>query len=178
MAAFANRFGKHRWWILTVLLTAPLLALAADVPHMFTAGTVISSTEVNENFKNLSDRVTALENAKTNVTVVMDNVTGALPATGKTAVFTTAGGPLMIIASGMGWQPASGGTLDVAVQLDGNTIGHLKGFTNETGSHKTLPTKVFQVPAPMAGSHTLGLIASATTTDTNDYFNVTVIEYR
>src|SRR5215471_10509775 len=130
MPGFTSKFGRHRWWMLTVLLTAPLVAVAAGVPNMFTSGTVISSAQVNENFKNLADRVTALENARTTVTVVMDNVAGPLPATGKTAMFTTSGGALMITVSGMGWQSASGGTLDIAVQLDGAVIGHLKGFTN------------------------------------------------
>jgi hypothetical protein len=59
-----GKFAKHKWWILTALLTAPLVAIAADVPNMFTTGTVISSMAVNANFKNLSDRVTALEAGK------------------------------------------------------------------------------------------------------------------
>jgi hypothetical protein len=57
-------FSKHKWWMLTVLLSAPVVAIAADVPNMFTSGTVISSSQVNANFKNLSDRMTALEAAK------------------------------------------------------------------------------------------------------------------
>jgi len=58
-----RKFAKHKWWMLTALMTAPLLAFAADVPNVFTAGTVISSAQVNENFKNLANRVTTLEAA-------------------------------------------------------------------------------------------------------------------
>jgi hypothetical protein len=54
-------FARHRWWLLTLLLTAPIVAVAAGVPHVFTAGDVISSAQVNDNFKDLADRVTALE---------------------------------------------------------------------------------------------------------------------
>ena len=56
-----KRFTPHRWWLLTVLTAVPALSLAAGVPHLFTAGTAISSAEVNENFANLADRLTALE---------------------------------------------------------------------------------------------------------------------
>jgi hypothetical protein len=54
-------FSKHKWWILTVLMTLPLLAVAAGVPNIFAPNTVISSAQMNDNFKNLSDRLTALE---------------------------------------------------------------------------------------------------------------------
>lgn len=56
-----RKFSKHKWWLLTMVLTVPVLAIAAGVPNVFTAGTVISAAQVNDNFKNLSDRVTALE---------------------------------------------------------------------------------------------------------------------
>lgn len=57
------KFGKHKWWFLTIALTLPVIAIAADVPNIFTSGTVVSSSQVNANFKNLSDRLTALEGA-------------------------------------------------------------------------------------------------------------------
>ena len=57
------KFGKHKWWFLTIALTLPVIAIAADVPNIFTAGTVVSSSQVNANFKNVSDRLTALEAA-------------------------------------------------------------------------------------------------------------------
>jgi hypothetical protein len=56
-----KRFTPHRWWLLTVLTAVPALSLAAGVPHLFTSGTVVSSAEVNANFAQLADRLTALE---------------------------------------------------------------------------------------------------------------------
>jgi hypothetical protein len=56
-------FAKHRWWLLTALLTVPMLAVAAGVPNVFKAGDVISSGQVNDNFQSLADRVAALEAA-------------------------------------------------------------------------------------------------------------------
>src|SRR5947199_10774445 len=102
MTSFTDRFAKHRWWILTALITAPLVALAAGVPNMFAPNTTISSAQVNANFQNLADRVTALEAAKSTVTLVMDNRPGPLPLPSgtTTASFMSAGGPVLIIASG------------------------------------------------------------------------------
>jgi hypothetical protein len=65
-----TKFSKHKWWLLTVLMTVPLLAVAAGVPNIFTSGTVISSSQVNDNFKNVTDRLTALESTKPTNTYV------------------------------------------------------------------------------------------------------------
>jgi hypothetical protein len=56
-------FGKHKWWLLTVLLTVPLLAYGAGVPNVFKPGDVISSSQVNANFAALDTRLSALEAA-------------------------------------------------------------------------------------------------------------------
>jgi hypothetical protein len=182
MAGFANRFGKHKWWIVTALLTAPLVALAAGgVPNVFAPNTVISSAQVNANFQSLSDRITALESAKTTINMVMDNKTGSLSGTGITANVTTGGGSLTLIVSGTGYiAGTAGGALDVAVTFDGTIIGHLKATTNEGGSHKSLPTRAFLVtPTPAAGSHVIGMLygtGTNTTSDVNDYFSVTSVE--
>jgi hypothetical protein len=172
-----NRFGKHKWWLLTALLCAPFLAMAAGVPNMFAPNTPISSAAVNANFADLANRVTALETAKTTVTLVMDNVTGGLGATGKTATFTSTGGTMVLVVSGSGWINGAAGTVDVAIQLDGNVIGHLKTFTNEMNSHKAFPARAIPVPGLAPGTHTIGLLNGAgTTTDGSDFFNVTAIE--
>lgn len=169
-------FERHKWWVVTALVTTPLIALAAGVPHTFSSGASISSTQVNANFKDLSDRVTTLENQRPlTATVVFSNEPNGI---GKTRAFTSSGGPLVIIVSGMAHSSVGGTPLDVSVQLDGNTIGHLLGHTNESHSHKTLPTQILRVPSAASGSHTIGFTAggAATKTDDNDYFNATVLE--
>jgi hypothetical protein len=174
-----TRFEKHRWWVLTALLTVPLAAFAAGVPNVFTPGTVISSQQVNDNFKSLSDRVTALEAAKTTLTIVMDNQAGPLDS-GVSKTFSTTGGMISLVVSGTAWINGGGGIIDVAVQLDGVIIGHLKGFTNEGNSHRAFPTRVFQpAAAPAAGNHVVGLVygaGSGTTSDAADFFSVAVFE--
>ena len=50
-----TKFSRHKWWIVTVLITAPLVAIAA-VPNIFSPNTVISSSQVNANFSGLDSR--------------------------------------------------------------------------------------------------------------------------
>jgi hypothetical protein len=65
------RFSRHGWWMLTAVLTVPLAALAATVPHMFGSGTVISSSAVNDNFASLDSRSNALEAANATAAKVL-----------------------------------------------------------------------------------------------------------
>jgi hypothetical protein len=178
-----NKFGKHKWWMLTALLSAPLVALAAGVPNMFAPNTPISSQQVNDNFTNLANRTTALEAQKTTISIPIDNVTGVAQPTTiiKTAMFTTTGGPVFLQVSGSGYisaaTPPPPLMMDLAIQLDGNVIGHLKEYTNETGSHKAFPTRTFSAGTLTAGNHTVGLLQTAPmTSDINDFFTVTVTE--
>jgi hypothetical protein len=94
-----SRFAKHKWWLLTVLLTAPILAIAA-VPNIFTSGTVISSSQVNDNFKSLDDRLTALEATRPVATYVRWGRT--VCPTGATSVYVgyAAGGHYTHTGSG------------------------------------------------------------------------------
>ena len=55
-----KNFSKHKWWIVTALITAPLIAIAA-VPNVFSPNTLISSGQVNTNFAALDMRLNALE---------------------------------------------------------------------------------------------------------------------
>jgi len=57
-------FAKHKWWLLTAVLTVPLLAYGAGVPNVFKPGDVISSSQVNANFDSINTRVSALETAQ------------------------------------------------------------------------------------------------------------------
>lgn len=67
--------------------------------------------------------------------------------------------------------------IGMEILVDGVLRGFAKSFTNETGSHKAFTANALLVSGVAAGSHTAGLIAwNNTTTDGNDFFNVTVLE--
>jgi hypothetical protein len=181
-----SKFSKHKWWIVTALITVPLVAIAA-VPNVFSPNTVISSNAVNQNFSALEARITALEAAnaaaasKSSATMVMNNVPGpvsTMPVPVKTAMYTATGAsPLLLLVSGSAWSGTAGSTLDVTIQFDGAIVGHLTGFTNEPSSHKSLPARAITIPTPASGAHTIGLLTTAPTiTDGADFFNVTVVE--
>ncbi len=120
--------------------------------------------------------------AFTEATEIFSNTpaTGGLPLT--SAAFTTTGGKLVLTVSGSGWRAnADGpGTLGFDVSIDGNPVGSINGFTNYVDDHRTLPTRTFVVSGIAAGNaHTLTIAAQAkTTTDLNDYFNATLVEYK
>jgi hypothetical protein len=169
-----NRFKSHKLWIITLLLSLPVIVVAA-VPNMFQAGTVISSAQVNANFAALDARITTLETAIQNsgATVVFDNMPGALP---QSMAFSSKGGPLLLILSGSAYL-AGAGHMGVTAQLDAKSVGTLSAFTNEPNSHKAFPTRVLKIAPAAAGAHTLILLPDPTTlTDTNDPFSVTVVE--
>jgi hypothetical protein len=108
------------------------------------------------------------------VTEVMKQVQGALP---KSGTFNSGGGTLMMICSGSGFTGGTGGNIGMTIQLDGKDVGNTHCFTNEPGSHKTFTTHTAVVPNVAAGKHTVNLVAlTGTSTDANDYFDVTVLE--
>src|SRR3954468_461681 len=170
-----GRLQGHRWWIISDLLTAPLMALAAAVPHIFSPGTPIVSAQVNQNFKNLADPTTALESRT--ATVVFDSEPGGLGMLGLSKPFTTSGGTLLVVASATAFSTVAG-ILDVAIELDGNVIGHAKTFTNEVASHKALPTRMFRLTGVSAGTHNLSFVPGnpGTTSDDNDFYSAAVLE--
>ncbi len=175
-----SKFSKHKWWIVTALLTVPLIAIAA-VPNVFQPNTVISSAQVNANFAALDSRLAALEaaTAKTSATTMSGAINPITTATGPRNVMFTASGvnPWLVIVSASAFAGGAG-SLDLAIALDGVKIGDLQGYANEPSSHKAIPTRTFTVPAPTAGTHTIGISYGNinTTSDQNDYFNVTVVE--
>jgi hypothetical protein len=108
------------------------------------------------------------------VTEVMKQVQGALP---KSGTFNSGGGTLMMICSGSGFTGGTGGNIGMTIQLDGKDVGNTHCFTNEPGSHKTFTTHTAVVSNVAAGKHTVNLVAlTGTSTDANDYFDVTVLE--
>lgn len=108
------------------------------------------------------------------VTHLFDQRQGALPIS---ATFGCAGGTLIIIFSGSGWANNTTGNIGMALQIDGANVDFARAFTNEPNSHKTFGTNVYVHPSLAAGNHTLALaVLPGTTTDFNDWFNVTIIE--
>jgi hypothetical protein len=178
--------------MMTVLLTAPLVAVAAPPAlTVFQPNTVIKSADVNANFADLQTRIAALETAAashrgTTITQVLDNVPGPLPLGGgdsgaNSGSFMSNGGQLVVVASGSAWTNKAGGDhLSLIVELDGVKLGALEVYTNESVSHKAMPTRAYVGTALPAGSHTISLVPDTTTTsilsDSNDLFSVSVIE--
>lgn len=102
---------------------------------------------------------------------------GPLPK--NSTAFTTGGGPLLLFINGSAFRaPIDGpGGIGMSVFMDGQSVGVVRAFANETGSHRTLVGTTLLVTNIPAGNHTLTLTAqSGTTTDASDYFSVTVLE--
>jgi hypothetical protein len=55
-----SKFARHKWWFVTLLLSLPVIAVAA-VPNLFTPNTVLKASALNQNFDNLDKRLAALE---------------------------------------------------------------------------------------------------------------------
>src|SRR6185295_9874696 len=114
-----------------------------------------------------------------NVTQVLNQRPGALPING---AFTSGGGTLLIFASGSGYLPINTtGGIGMAIQIDNVQRGTAIGYTNEPLSHKAFVANALLVTGVAAGSHSLGLVAApgfptATVTDSNDKFSVTIME--
>jgi hypothetical protein len=107
-------------------------------------------------------------------TQVMDQSNGTLPLT--SAPFSSGGGTLIIIFSGSGFAGGAS-VIGMSLQIDGTTVGTVRSFTNELNSHKAFTTNILVRSGIAAGNHTIRLVAlTGTSTDVNDFFNVTVLE--
>jgi len=128
----------------------------------------------------LAARVSALEGKlghDQRATVLVDGESGRGDL-GKERQFTTSGGSLIIAVSGSASAEKRNTILDIAVVLDGAIIGHLTGDASEGIKRTRLPAAIFEVPASSTGGHSITLRAgnSATITDADDLFDVSVIE--
>jgi hypothetical protein len=179
-----NRFAPHKWWLMTLALSLPAVALAS-VPNIFNPGDLLSSSKVNADFAALDQRLSAVESkltpstmssVLTGVTVVLPNHGGPLPLT--TTTFSSTGRGLLVIVTGTSFVQTGTGNLDVQVQFDGAPLGDLNVYANVAGLHEALPTMVFPVPSPTPGAHTITLVngSNATTNDINDVFSVTIVQ--
>jgi len=118
----------------------------------------------------------AIRSPRFRCTNVMNLRQGALPVS---ASFTSGGGTLLILASGSGFRAAAAGAgiIGMIIQIDGGSVAVAEAFTNEVGSHKSFPTKFHTQGFVGAGTHTIALQPIVnTSTDFNDFFNVTVLE--
>ena len=110
-----------------------------------------------------------------NVAEVLGSKAGALPVD---ATFATTGGRILLSVSGTAYR-ATAGPIGLDVSLDGAVIGSLKTFTNEPASHKAFPARTFVVQGIAAGNHAISIAPQLDTlSDTNDYFNATLVEVR
>jgi hypothetical protein len=119
---------------------------------------------------------------------VIDAV-GPLPMEGN---FNSNGGRLLILASGSAFRSSNTfGEIAMAVRLDGALVDTANFFTNELNSHRTFVDALEFRTGISPGTHTLRLeavndspcgtvsettTARCTTTNTDDYFEATVIE--
>jgi len=116
----------------------------------------------------------------------------ALPTEG---IYTSEGGTLVISAAGSGFRSDSDtrtvGDIGMRILVDGIVRGQALLHANELESHKPFVARQVVVKGLAAGSHTIGLEAiyestcnttsetrytTCTTTNTNDRFEVTVLE--
>jgi hypothetical protein len=106
-------------------------------------------------------------------TQVMSQRQGPLPIN---ASFASGGGTLVVIFSGSGWS-ATGGNIGMNLQIDGVNVSSTRSYANEPGSHKAFTTNILVQANIAAGNHSIDLVAlPGTSTDANDWFNVTVLE--
>jgi len=85
----------------------------------------------------------------------------------------------LIFASGSGWSAATGQKIGMQILIDGKVQGQAACYTNESGSHKVFSANALVVAGIAMGNHTLALqtlSGTNTTTDPNDFFNVTILE--
>jgi hypothetical protein len=109
-----------------------------------------------------------------NVSQVFETRQGPLPREGN---FTANGGTMLFIVAGSGFSTVAGRQIGMSVVVNGTNIGNARCFTNEASSHKTFSSVAMIASNVAAGQATVRLEALAgTSTDGNDFFNVTVIE--
>jgi hypothetical protein len=95
-----------------------------------------------------------------------------------TGTYTSKGGTLIISAAGSGWSDTKDQLIGMNVYVDNNKVGTAQVWTNEAASHKAFVPVFAVVNNVSKGPHTIKLepLNSATNTDQNDYFRVTVEE--
>ena len=110
-----------------------------------------------------------------NVQPVLGNTQGGLPVSGS---FTTHGGTVWMTVTGSGYASTAGTIIGATISVDGVSRSTMKIFANAATTHLAFVPVTFMITGLAAGSHTVLIAAiSGTTTDTNDFFNVDLIEF-
>jgi hypothetical protein len=115
--------------------------------------------------------------ATATITQVMDNVQGPLPLGGYP--FVSHGGPLEINASGSGFFTGGSPIIGMRVYLDGVKVGTSQVYANNAGVHMAFVPIFMALQGIAEGRHVIQIQPlDQTSTDPNDFFNVTVTEFQ
>ena len=108
------------------------------------------------------------------ITNLFTNQPGPLPLT---RAFTSSGGALLIFASGSLSTSNPARLLQMGIYLDGDLIANGQEWIN-VSSHISLIPVLLTVGSRATGNHVIELrvVSGSTSSDLNDYYNVTVIE--
>lgn len=97
----------------------------------------------------------------------------------QSATFTSeTDGPVVFVLTGTAWTQTAGELIGCNLYLDGNGIGNAAMcFSNEATSHKALRTTLIPYDNMTIGPHSIEIVplGNNTTSDINDYFQVTML---
>jgi hypothetical protein len=91
--------------------------------------------------------------------------------------FQSNGGPLLVKVGVSGFTAVQNTPLQVAIQIDGTTVGYCQIYGNPTLTHMAFVSNALVVPGVAAGGHTVGLVSVNTHTDANDRISLLVMEF-
>jgi hypothetical protein len=166
---YTNEGGSHRALIPVSLQLPQLAAGAHSVTLSAGPGT---ATDTNDYF---DVTVTEFVAGSASISAVYANAAGPLPLSGDT--FTSHGGVLTLNAAGSGWSGGGAALIGMNVLVDGNVVGTAQVYTNEAGSHRAFISISVSLPGVGSGAHVVVLQPlPGTATDSNDFYNVTVVE--
>ena len=150
---------------------------AAKADHATAADSATAAT--NATHATSADQATLASSLGGGFASIISERSGPLPLF---ATFNSSGRPLLFEVSGSAFANTAGSTLAVSVSIDGVVRGELRGYTNESGSHKAIPPTSFAVTGLASGAHTLRLDGiqnghgTDTHTDANDFFSAWMID--
>lgn len=111
------------------------------------------------------------------ITQVINNLPGPLSQNGY--AFFSHGGPLVMNASGSGFLGSGNPIIGMNVFVDGVMVGTSKVYANNAGVHMAFVPIFVDLKGVGGGRHVIQLQSlNQTSTDVNDSFNVTVIEFQ